>query len=274
MRLFPRLPSAPARELAATYASMPLEQLENCASLQHDLAFFGPVGGGRVKDDALLQLQETIHSVARNFGYPDRPSRDQARRFDAEIAVHLLEDMEITPHEAAQDGVWQFVCCVLVPSVVRWRFPGGAAAGTSPKRFLGGIRNTMGRLWWRALILSEETDGDRYRLLRGLREDEVVQIMERPTIAGCRPAARAVARQFLDAVEGRTGRSMREGNRMILMRETQKRMLRVLPVLAIELMDGAGIDALARVQLLEAVRVLRGGRGETGGDASDNQYLT
>jgi len=84
--------------------------------------------------------------------------------------------MEIVPADAAEPGVWAFLCCVAVPDLACWRFP-----GRTRERLLGGPRNALRRLWWRAYVLDR---GSREGLSGRLGEDETVQIMERPTLAG------------------------------------------------------------------------------------------
>ena len=60
---------------------------------------------------------------------------------------------------------------------MRWRFPGSNDV-TSRERFVEnnrGVRNTFGRVWWRAHNLYQEGLEDPYMLLDQLGEDELVQ---------------------------------------------------------------------------------------------------
>jgi hypothetical protein len=87
-------------------------------------------------------------------------------------------------------------------------------------------------------------------------EDEIVQIMERPTMAGCRPLARATAREFVAFAKGEAGRGI-PGGRMNLMRDTQKRLLRVFPMLAINFLSDPEIEKMVRATLAESALLLR-----------------
>ena len=76
-------------------------------------------------------------------------------------------------------------------------------------------------------------DGDRpYELLRQMGEDEIVQIMERPNLAGSPRLARQVSMTFLHIVKTR-----READRMRLMREAQKRLMRLSPFISFDVID-------------------------------------
>src|SRR5690606_7653755 len=117
----------------------------------------------------------------------------------ARVGRLLVEQMEISANEATQVEMWAFLGCVLLPDVVRWRFPGRAA--TPDERFIGGargLRNTFGRLWWRAYLL-EARRGEDGLLdpLVALNEDEMVQITERPGLSGYPATASALAHAFL-----------------------------------------------------------------------------
>jgi hypothetical protein len=146
--------------------------------------------------------------------------------------------MEIPPGEAAKGAVWEFLCCVLLPDLVRWRFPGGAE-GTSMEHFLAGRRNVFQRLWWRAHLLRDSMRSDNaYAMLVRLGEDELVQIMERPNLAGIRPLTRHVARGLLNAVDRHPNVARRT-----LIREAQKRFLRLSSFVSFDTLSDNLIEA-------------------------------
>ena len=97
--------------------------------------------------------------------------------------------------------------------------------------YIGNVnRNTFRRLWWRAEVLGPEID------LTRLGEDELVNIMERPTIAADRRLARAIAAEFLARVDGGVVRE-----RMHLMRDAMKRLLRLTPMVAFSALDSTEV---------------------------------
>jgi len=220
---------------------MPVEDLQTQSSVRHKAAIYAPTGGNRVEELVLVHLQQQIRDIARQAGYPGSLDEQKRRVFDACSGQILHEQMDITPAEASSQGVWMFMGCVLLPDVVRWRFP-GTSGETSIERFLGGnlgLRNTFGRVWWRAHILYQSEKEQPYELLYLLGEDELVQVMERPSLAGSPLLAKQVCRSFLDA----TGRHPKI-TRSDLLRDTMKRLRRLLSLVAFDALDSSVLAAL------------------------------
>jgi hypothetical protein len=166
--------------------------------------------------------------------------------------------MHITAAEAASQGIWMFIGCILLPDIVRWRFPGDAG-GTSRERFLGGnrgLRNTFGRVWWRAHILKQPEVQQPYQLLYQLGEDELVQIMERPSLAGSPVLARQRCLSFLRALADESGIMRSE-----LLRDVMKRLPRLLPLMAFDALDGTVLASLVNGVFEESMKSLRGSPG-------------
>jgi hypothetical protein len=92
---------------------------------------------------------------------------------------------------------------------------------------------TFRRMWWRAEVLGSDVD------LTRLGEDELVNIMERPTLFSDRRLARHIALSSSDASS--KALSM---NRMKLMREATKRLLRLTPFVAFPSLDDEGLRAV------------------------------
>ena len=109
---------------------------------------------------------------ARDDGMPNATERGAGFEGRGARLVHDL--LPMTAHEASHEEVWSYVTCCWLFDVAIWRF--GATAPEN--RFLGDLnRNTFRRMWWRAEVLGPDID------LARLGEDELVAIMERPTIA-------------------------------------------------------------------------------------------
>lgn len=240
--LYPQLSRLGAREMVQSLRSQPVEELLARSPVEGmDLEDFvySPVGGNRVKTENLLELRRVVTSIATGCGYPDRgEGLAGLRRFDVEAARALHAKMNLSPNEASRDGVWEFMTCILFPDIVRWRFP-GAEAGTTEERFLGGVRNTLQRLWWRAHILEDVEGFERYGILDRLGEDEIVQLMERPGVRASRRLSAALCREFVKATEEHP-----DLQRMQLMREAQKRVIRYLPFLSFDSLEAESMDAL------------------------------
>jgi Family of unknown function (DUF6339) len=253
MKLYPRLPRSVARALAAQYALVAVRELVTLSSVSHRAAIFAPTGGQRADLALLGEIQREIRVAAELSGYPDTSDEGSRRRFDGRSGQLLHEMLDMSPAEASHESVWAFFGCVLLPDVVRWRF-GFQPSPTSEERFVGGfrgLRNTFGRVWWRAWILHEPGSPTPYRLLGALGEDELVQITERPNLAGNPPLARQVCRTFMAAI-GQYPHVPRSD----LLRDSMKRLRRLLPLVSFDALDPELLELTIDEVFTEAGRAL------------------
>jgi hypothetical protein len=155
--------------------------------------------------------------------------------FDGRCARALHAALPISPHEAAEEAVWSHLTVCWLMDVAVWRWGGMR----DDRRFRGDInRNTFRRLWWRAEVFGPDID------LTQLGEDELVNIMERPTISSNRRLARSLARAFLDRV-----RDGDDAGRMMLMRDAGKRLVRLTPIIDFHSLDDAELEDVIRTVL-------------------------
>ena len=212
--VFPRLDRVTALEITGDARDRPLTELAEGLPNTSVTVTFSPVGGQRVDDQTLRSVRAAILEIARDHGFPE-PFRD-ARVFESRCARILHDQLAMTPHEAAQEAVWSYLTCCWLLDIAYWRYPDG-----NPERFYGHLnRNTFRRLWWRAEVLGPEVD------LALLGEDELVNIMERPTLFADHRLARAIALEHI-------ARATADG-RMLLMREATKRLLRLTPFVSFD----------------------------------------
>ena len=241
--LYPRISIARTSELAEELTNVTVGDAIRTSSLRDNQAIFGATGGQRVPESRIASIQKKIRELASKFGYPDSVSIERSRInvFDAEVSVVLIQDAEMAPSEASRTDVWSFFSTVVLPDLVRWRFPGGAS-GTSLERFGGNggvVRNTFGRLWWRGWTFGASTsDGE--LVLRDLGEDEIVQIMERSSIAGYPPLAVSLG----SAVIQHAASAPRSVARSELMRESAKRIQRLRSIISFESLSREELDKL------------------------------
>jgi len=239
MLLYPQLPPAFARVLADELLSKSIQDLFALSSTSHHSAIYAPTGGIRVSESHLHKVNQCIRENAIKSDYPAPLTGLNTQSFDASLGRILYEILEITPSEASNLGIWAFMSCVMWPDLVRWRFPGGTD-GTSRERFVGGRRNTFGRMWWRAYLLREPNSEHPYKLLDLLGEDELVQIMERPSLAGNSPLIREIYRTFLHI----TNTSSNTLQSRSLLRDVTKRLRRLLPMVSFEALDDSVLKSL------------------------------
>jgi hypothetical protein len=233
--LYPELPGPIADGLLDRLISLSLEEARQESNIRHPLATYAATGGNRADPKALTQLQKAINEIAAQCGYPNQPGTQQKHDFDAASGKLLHKKMYITPSEASKPEVWNFMACVLLPDIVRWRFPGTNDV-TGRERFQGknrALRNTFGRVWWRAQILYQENIEDPYALLDQLGEDELVQIMERPGIAASPLLAQQICFSFLAACRAGIGFSSNSD----LLRDAMKRLRRLLPIISFDALE-------------------------------------
>jgi hypothetical protein len=212
--LLPQIPHSFALEMAERHATSDVADLAHQASNRHEKQVFSSTGGNQVSASELDELARAVRQV-----------RDAHRPTSADgPLVRVLHPwMNLSRHEASLEGVWAFLACVLLPDVVRWRFPGEK---TPADRFLGGgrgLRNVFGRAWWRGELLFDESPPagrDAYWLTDALSEDEIIGIVERPRAVATRTLAVALARALLQTKCG-------EVPRMQVAREGLKQLLRL-----------------------------------------------
>jgi hypothetical protein len=241
--LLRRLDRDAARFTLDEHLSLPLEELGRRLPITADVTH-SPVGGTLIDDAELRGLRAAAIAIAREHGYPE-PPRDVAT-LEERLADLLHDRLRITANEASVDDVWSYLTCCWLLDVAVWRF----GADADPRRFIGNVnRNTFRRLWWRREIL-----GPAFPLAQ-LGEDELVNVMERPTIAGDRRLARSIVTEFLRRVGEDPG-----GERMQLMREAMKRLLRLTPFLSFAALSDREVEALVAGTFVAAADGLRGVR--------------
>ena len=192
-----------------------------------------------MQQSELSELGAALTEIATRHNYPSRLKDNLP--LDADWAELLHTRMKLSPNEASRDGIWHFMTCVLAPDLVRWRWPGDSEGGASDRwvtvRHRG--RNCFGRLWWRAEILSDTQKGSTYALVHELKEDEFVQIMERPWLAGNRDLSRKAAAALVTF-----GRQNPSINRALIFREVQKHLLRAGAFIEFQVLNSEQVDAL------------------------------
>lgn len=222
MILYPKLDvSSDTIALASRLTALSIKECMGCRGLEHPRAYTSPIGGTPITKDRLKVVAEKLTEIAVQNGYPDGPN--SFRKCESMWAEWLHRGLGVSPHEAASDSMWHFFTLVLVPDLVRWRWPARNENSNLDHwltvKHRG--RNAFGRLWWRSEILGVPGVDDPYYLVHSLSEDEQVQILERPSLAGHRHLSRLVAQKLVAA-------KLPQGVlRSDVMRQHQVRMLRL-----------------------------------------------
>ena len=235
---FPRLDRAAALEITLRSRDKTLDELTAELPDTSVTVTYSPIGGQRVDDETLRAVRIAILGIAKEHGFP-APIED-TRAFESLCARSLHEQLSMTPHEAAQEEVWSYLTCCWLLDVASWRYPDARS-----ERFYGHLnRNTFRRLWWRAEVLGPDVD------LALLGEDELVNIMERPTLFAEPRLARAIAIEHIARAA--------TGGRMLLMREATKRLLRLTPFISFDALPDGSIADVVRQAFDVSVAGLEG----------------
>jgi hypothetical protein len=256
-RLFPQLMAEVARRSSSELALLSVQEATTRATAFTEdissIAVFSATGGTRMTTADLRQFRNQLVSAARECGFPNI-ARREAMRFDARLAVLLREGMDITPMEASNVGIWEYLACVLMPDLVIWRFR-DAEGRTSTDRFIAASRrNHFYRLWWRAFVLAGHlATAEAEQLLGFLGEDEMVQMMERPNLFGNLRLMRLFCTEFKRAVDAGEIKSKRAD----INRDVQKRLLRATAVAALESLSDSALRSEVLASLAVAQRNVR-----------------
>ncbi len=245
MYLIPQLPTPFAEMLAQQLCGLSVAECRQRRTLDHMNRIFSPTGGTRIGDPEYARLRDELAGLADGAGYPEDSAAARAR-FDIEAAIFLFHEFKITENEAAKQGGWNFLSCVALPDLVRWRFLSNNE--TPIERFLSGQKNTFERLWWRAKAYYDASASDPFWLVREIGEDESVGMMERTALSGMRPFVVTALRALVECYKSKPPVARSE-----LMRDAMKRFRRLGGVVALESMSEIELTQLCQSVFMESV---------------------
>ena len=226
--LYPRLSPADAALLWESYGSLTVNELRARSDTSHPSQTFAAVGGRRIAERELAEFQRGIRQIAEHFGYPEKGSRNALSEFDAAVSIFFGERLDISEGEAYRVQTWAFISLVLLPDIVKWRFP-----GFSTPRCTGGRRDCFHRLWLRAKAFDLGAGKeDRWILLKSLTEDSFVSIMERPSLAGSSEICQVLGATWIETATSVGRNRMEDINRRAIKRVRAKATLIFLDALS------------------------------------------
>jgi hypothetical protein len=233
-----------------------------------DQVSYAAVGAERVSEAKLRAIRSSVVRLAMECGYPHERALKGQQEFDSGLCRLLFDRLEILPAEAGRAECWQYIACALMPDLVVWRFnrpsPDHSESKTDLDRFLGGVRNAFGRLWWRSFVLLDEQAEDKFWLAdgrkSGLTEDNFVALLERPRIGAISRLCVQIAKTHVAKrcqIEG-VGKSPEQ----TLMREVVKRAIRFNSFVEFSAMRLSEIEALVNEMFDETIAAMRGGSAD------------
>lgn len=233
--LWPRLLNGAAR---VRLSEIDRNNPQSAVALAHRTQVFASTGGVRASEHHLEKVRADIVDVASRFGFPG--SAHDAIGFDRAAAPAVYAAMPMPIAEAATKAVWNFVSLVLAPDVTAWRF--GFA---NEERWICSdrTRHMFSRLWWQEHLLGGTDD----RLLDGLTERDLNQLLERTSIGGCRPLLHSLAREVLRLHPVARGRDV--------VGDAALRLLRYMSFIDFHSLSSEQIDLLVQETVSECVRI-------------------
>jgi hypothetical protein len=232
--LLPRIERASAEALLDELTPLSVPEIGERMPVQLEFTY-APTGGVRAKRGLLTAVRTQVLELAAAAGYPEKAQSRALPQFESECSRMRHRALNISPHEAGHREVWACLTAGHLLDVAAWRW-GGI---TDRKRANGDVnRDTFRRLWWRHEILGDTVRSPNE--LPGLREDEIVAILERPGVTGNPEVAKAIANGFWARLVAEPDLVPR---RMMLMRDAMKRLTRLSPFTAFDLLRAAELEA-------------------------------
>ena len=242
MILYPKIERSSLLENeAAELALLTIDECHNRRKLFDNRAIYNATGGIQASIEHLSDLVEGLTKIASRNGYPNELTKKTAP--DSEWGEFLHRNMRISASQASYDGVWQFFTIILVPDLVRWRWGIAKEKGKATDHWITVShkgRNTFGRLWQRCSVMVSNNFDNPYKYLYELGEDQLIQIMERPSFAGNRRLSQTTASVLLE-LTSQDLKSIRSS----LLRDYQKRMLRIGAFLELQSLDDTALRDLS-----------------------------
>lgn len=146
--------------------------------------------------EAVEYIRNEVLGVAKEFGYPNQLQNNRKSELDHSMAImlwNIMQEFQMRPLEAADEGLWNFLQALVLPSYSVWRWEDNRDS-TSKVRILGKARGCLSVLWWRYEVLTEHGKHGYEDWVRLLTQDDFQSIMERPGIRGYIPAIRMFGR--------------------------------------------------------------------------------
>lgn len=206
-----------------------------CNDIDLNKYHYSPVIGKKVSELKIQNIRKEIIEIVTELNFPNKPTQQNIQDFDIRITKYLFENLDISPNEASKNEIWSFFTCELIPDIVKWRFFFNSDTTSNDAlidRYIGGRRNTVQRLWWRAYtfknLIKEE---DPYSFLKYLNSDDMREIEERTTLFGNLNLVRAIAYSFIEVKKKNILKSTLPRD---ILRDVIRRLLRQVPWLSFE----------------------------------------
>ena len=251
MNLLPQLPSIKAKVILEDIASKSnCETLDPKGNFKVEGIFYVPTGGQIINDENLEKLRNNVLEKAKEYGFPST-NQKSFLEFEYEVAKilsnwsYLWIDGEPSG-ESFRNDFWSYLSIVIMPDIVSWRWgfpPEGEPTKSWSVRFIGGGRNAFQRIFRRILSLDRgPSHGDRFGLIRELKEDDFSNILERTSLGSNSRIAIPLAEEYLAMRQRR--KDMKASNQLKIYREATKDLRSYGVVQSLDLIDANNLKEL------------------------------
>lgn len=204
---YPRLSRQAAGEIINEYMTSSISKAQEAVDFNLDGAVFYPLAANRADNKVLSSARDAILEIAKRSGFPNTPTRQNELLFDKDLSLSIRSILPMSPAEASEESVWNFLTLRLIPDVAVWRWPRQETAETY-ERYIGMPRNILRRAWWAEYLLGPYAGR--------LGPEALVQILERSSVGFTPTLAQAVAVVFLEQTTSRAQDLLREAMKRVL----------------------------------------------------------
>lgn len=237
-RTFPKLPMTNARSLLSDLSGKSVEEIRRASASSHAAARLD--AGTAITSRDLTNMRNEINESFLIARLEAKPTGFGDSNFDRELGALLLENLPMSPYEAAHREVWFFLGLVVFPEIGAWRFP-----KLTPDRFIGPpLRNALGRTWWRAYLLGPDLGSGTFDA-EPLGENELYALIEKTTI-GLNPY---LVQKMAAAIYRFQSKAL---GRDTIVEELTKDILRILPWCDLSAIEEEKLDALLDLRIIAA----------------------
>lgn len=138
----------------------------------------------------LVNFRDKVTNLAKVYGYPTKPFNRNlyGSEFNHKLSVLVWEitrEADMTPVNAASDGMWNFLQVVGCPAVACWRWE--KEKKIVRNRLIGTSRGAFATAWWRYAVFTDFGEYAYEDWIYKLSEDAIQNILERPGMRGYAP---------------------------------------------------------------------------------------
>lgn len=152
--------------------------------------YFETIGTPVNDYDSYVSFRRKVVEIAELHGFPERASNTSKVNFDRYMTREITrigDPLGIVITNASLEGFWNFIHGILLIDVVAWRWQENDSPSFNSERINRVSRGALSALWWRYNVLTANGLNSYADWMDVLKQDDIVQIVERPSMRGYHP---------------------------------------------------------------------------------------